>query len=168
MSDTLRMIDVVKRVHTEGDPVTTIDLDLDRIDDLEEAIAVLRDAQRHAAAAHIVANVAGARVAQLLGDGGAVRIGDDIWRYTHESVETCIDPVAVADLLTRMIIDGDLTVIDIVNPNSVKRGAISGAVRDTFFERTKRAEPQLSKTPIDRAPKFLQTLTDGETHTATV
>jgi len=161
MTDIHKLVDVADMYDHEGDNPRPEDFEFDQVDDLMDMIATWRAAQRHVRAARRVLDAAAQQVAELLGDGGSIRVGDDLVRYKPKRSEQCIDPHAVAELLTKQIIDGDLQVIDIVNPQYVKRTAISGAVRDTFYEWVDDA-PALQVVPMSKAPLWAQGLNDGD------
>ena len=98
------------------------------------------------------------QAARLLGEKGAVRVGDTVWRYTARTVETCVDPDGFFGWLRSP--DGQTVLDRILNPNMVKKGSLPEAVRDTFFVREE-GPARLVSMPVEKAPKFLQALDDG-------
>ncbi len=162
MTYTIRKdVEVVLRIHVEGEPLLPDDLGYDEIDDMDEAIDVWRRAQRYAHAAKLVADTAGVRLAELLGEGGAARIGDSIVRFRVKKTERCINPDGFAAFLTGEVKGDRVDIANVLNPNDAKRTWMSEATRDTFFEWHHDDHPSLTVTPIDKAPKYLQALEDG-------
>ena len=160
--DVRAMLDVAERFEGEGEGFTPTDFNLKDVTDLDEALTVWRRAQRQARAAKTIVQVCGEVVAGLLGVGGAARIGPDIIRYQVGRTERCIDPAGMAAYTTNAIINGDVRLGDVFNPSYAKRSWMPTAVRDTFYEWVEDPEASLSVIPVDRAPKFLQALSDGE------
>jgi len=156
------MLDTVEQIHTEGEPLSTEDLDLHTVDDALEMVELWRAAKRQADAARQVLTTCGTRLAELLGDGGAAAIGDNIVRYGLGRTEKCIDPEGVAAYLQQAVASGEVQVGDVVNPTYVKRSWMSDAVRDTFYQWVDDDAPKVTVVPRDRAPKFLLNLSDGE------
>jgi len=154
-------LDIAEAVAYEGEPLTAEDLDLDT-DDVHTALDLYRRASRQAAAAKHVEHACGELLAELLGEGGAVRMGPTIVRYHRGWVESCIDPDGFAVIVTSMARAGVLDAGKLMNPNSVRKTALPKAVRDTFFEKRRADTATLSLIPLDRAPTFLQGLGDGE------
>ena len=161
--DIRAMLVVAERTAHEGDGYTPDDFGIDDIDDIDEAVDLWRAAERQAAAARAVVEAAGIQLAELLGDGGAARIGPSIVRYRVASKERCVDPDGWSAVMTARIVDGDITAGDVVNPNSAKKGSMTAAVRDTFYTRDYDDHPSLAVMPVDKSPKFLQALAEGET-----
>ena len=160
--DARDMLTVATRTSHEGEPLTPEDLELDQITDPNQALDVYRHAvmQRQAAAA--VEHAAGQRLAELIGEGGAARYGDNIVRYHRGWRERCIDPDGFWDGVTLLASGGQVRVRDLFNPNDVKKTPMPEALRDTFFDRTRNDDPTLQLTPLAKAPKFLQGLTEGQ------
>jgi len=160
--DVLNMLRTASRLAYEGEAPTTVDLDIDDVDDMDEAVQLYRQAARQAAAARNVERACGVQLALLLGKGGAVRLGPNVVRYAKGWSESCIDHDGFADALRRMAASGAIDVGKLVNPNSVRKTAMPQAMRDTFYVKTDDPVPSLKLVPIDRAPKFLQGLEEGE------
>ena len=137
------------------------DLDLDQIEDIDEALDMYRQAAMHAQAAQAVKTATGAQLAVLLGEGGAACYGTNILRYRQGSKEVCIDPDGAAGYTATEIAAGRVRLDAVVNPTYMKRGWMSEAMRDTFYERVDE-EAKLTDMPIGKAPKFLRDMTDGE------
>ena len=119
--DQRQALDVVERIHVEGEEVTPDDIGLDT-DNPHEAITAWRKAQIQAAAARQVEKAAGQRVAQLLGVGGAARIGDQIVRYHTGWKERCINPKGFAAYLTGQVKSDLVDLADVFNPSYAKKG----------------------------------------------
>ena len=153
---------VAERVSYEGDPLTPEDLDLDAIENPTDALDVYRRAARQLHAAAAVEAAASQRLAELIGEGGAVGYGDGVLRYQRGWTERCIDPEGFWDGVDLLASAGEVRVRDLFNPNAAKRTPMPKALRDTFFDRTRNPDPTLQLAPIGRAPKFLQELTDGQ------
>ena len=160
--DVRAMLDVAERFEGEGEGFTPTDFNLEDSDDLDEALALWRRAQRQARAAKVIVQVCGEVVAGLLGEGGAARIGPDIVRYQVGRTERCIDPDGFSAYTTAAIINGDVRLGDVFNPSYAKRSWMPTAVRDTFYEWVADVEPSLKVIPVDKSPKYLQALSDGE------
>ena len=161
-SDMRGLLTVAERVGYEGEPLTPEDLDLDLIDDPQDALATYRRAVRQRQAAAAVEAAAGQRLAELLGEGGAARYGDQIVRYQRGWKERCIDPDGFWQGVALLESADELRVRDLFNPNTSKKAGMPEALRDTFFDRVQDDDPKLSVTAADRAPKFLQALEDGD------
>jgi hypothetical protein len=156
------LLTVAERVGYEGEPLTPEDLDLDLIDDPQDALGMYRRAVMQRQAAQAVEHAAGQRLAELLGEGGAARYGDNIVRYHRGWRERCIDPAGFWDGVALLESADELRVRDLFNPNTSKKTAMPEALRDTFFDRVRLDDPALTVTAADRAPKFLQALDDGD------
>jgi hypothetical protein len=156
------LLTVAERVGYEGEPITPEDLDLDLIDDPQDALGMYRRAVMQRQAATAVEHAAGQRLAELLGEGGAARYGDNIVRYHRGWRERCIDPAGFWDGVALLASAGELRARDLFNPNVAKKSAMPKALRDTFFDRVQNPDPVLTISAADRAPKFLQALDDGD------
>lgn len=161
MTDLQLLIDVAHRYDAEDEPPTRHDLDLDNLT-MEEAVALWRKVRQHITDARLVEAAAAQQIATLLGEGGAARIGGHIVRYDRKSKEQCVDPDGFVAYMNREVADGRVSIGDLVNPQYAKRGMLTTAARQTFYEWTKEDEPSLRVTPLDRAPKWAQDLDDGE------
>jgi len=161
-ADVLDMLQMASRLAYEGEAPTPLDLDIDDVDDMDEAVQLYRSAVRQAAAARNVERACGVQLAGLLGKGGAVRLGPNVVRYQKGWSEACIDHDGFAAALRRMVEQGAIDVGKLVNPNSVRKTAMPQAMRDTFYEKRDDPVATLKLVPIDRAPKFLQSLEEGE------
>ena len=160
--DVRAMLDVAARVGYEGEPVTPDDLELDDVTDPNEALDVYRHAVMQRQAAQAVEHAAGRRLAELIGEGGAARYGDQIVRYHRGWKERCIDPSGFWDGVALLESAGELRVRDLFNPNTSKKAGMPEALRDTFFDRTRNDAPTVQLQPVGRAPKFLQALSEGQ------
>ncbi len=154
--------DVYRKTHVEGEPLTTADVELDQIVDIGEAVRCWEEADALLAAVKAVKAVAAVRVGQLLGEGHATRSGDRILRYKVKRNERCIAPEAMIDYLTEQVDQGLVNLADVVNPNDLKRGWMTKAERETFYEWVPDNEPTVTATARDYAPKFLQELDEGQ------
>lgn len=157
----LNALEVYITVHTEGEDLTPADIDLD-LAEIDEAVDVMREAERVQAAMAQIVKACRQRVGEVLGEGGATRRGDTIYRYNRKNEEHVIDADAASAYFTERVRQGQLEVGDLVNPQYVKRSWMDDAVRDTFYVRQKAEDPTVIAIPIDRAPKFLQRLEDGQ------
>jgi hypothetical protein len=156
------LLTVAERVGYEGEPITPEDLDLDLIDDPQDALGMYRRAVMQRQAAQAVEHAAGQRLAELLGEGGAARYGDNIVSYHRGWRERCIDPAGFWDGVALLASGNEVRVRDLFNPNDVKKSPMPKALRDTFFDRTRNTDATLVVTPVGKAPKFLQALDDGD------
>ncbi len=161
MSEVRDLLDVAEMVRFEGDKLTPSDCEWDSIDDVQVALDIWRQAEQQKLAAIQISRAAGEQLAALLGDGGAAGYGDNIVRYRMRRVERCHDPEGFADYLTHLVKTDDVSLGDVLNPNSAKKSWMAKSVRDTFFAWEDLA-PGLSIVPMSKAPKFLQHLGDGE------
>lgn len=160
--DVRLMLDAAELYTHEGEAPTPEDFELDAIDTAMDALKVWRAADRQLQAAKRVREAAGVRLAQLLGDGGAAAIGDNIVRYRVSKAWKCVDPEGWNAFVGNRIMNEELEPLEIVNPDYAKRTWMGDAVRDTFYELVEDDHPSLTIVPRDRAPKFLQDLGDGE------
>ena len=149
-------LDAYERVRDEGETVTVTDLDL-QVDSVDDAISLHRTAVRRRKAAAAVEAATGVQLAELLGDGGAVRYGNTVYRYGRGWVERVNDPGAFWAMLDKF----DVRMGDLFNPNSVRKARLPEAVRDTAFTRIRDEEPSLKAVPVDKVPAFLEYLADG-------
>ena len=148
---------VYDKLRTEGETVTATDLDLEA-DTVDEAITLHRTAVRLRKALQAIESALGVQLAERLGDGGAVRYGDTIYRYGRGWTEKVNDP----DVFWKMVDALDVRPSDIFNPNTAKVGSMPEALRDTAFTRKRDDDPKLKAVPRDRAPHFLDHLEDGD------
>ena len=157
----LNLIEVVDKLHPEGEPVTVSDLDLET-SDVPDAVELHRTAVRLRHALDAIESALGVQLAALLGDGGAVRYGDTFFRYHRGWKETVNDPGAFWEMVRTFDAKGDLRIEDLFNPDYVKKTPLPAAIRDTAFTKRRDDDPRLTAVPYDRAPKFLQALEDGD------
>ncbi len=153
----LAAIDVYAMIADEGDSVTVADLDLET-EVVDEAITLHRDAVRLRKAAAAVEAATAVQLAEVLGDGGAVRYGDTVYRYVRGWKETVNDTGAFWAMLDKF----DVHMADLFNPNTVRKGQLPEAVRDTAFTKTRDEEPSLTAVTGDYIPAFLEDLEDGD------
>ena len=160
MSDAGRILDTVTvydKLRTEGEQVTAADLELEA-DTVDEAITLHRTAVRLRKALQAIESALGVQLAERLGDGGAVRYGDTIYRYGRGWKETVVD----VDTFWAVVEMLDVRPRDLFNPNDARRKPMPDALRDTAFTKTRDDDPKLSAVPRDRAPHFLDHLEDGD------
>ena len=148
---------VYTRLRTEGEQVTAADLELEA-DSVDEAITLHRTAVRLRKALQAIESALGVQLAERLGDGGAVRYGDTIYRYGRGWKETVNNPKAFWSMVHTL----DVRVEDLFNPNDVRKTPLPDAIRDTAFTKTRDDDPKLLAVPRDRAPHFLDHLEDGD------
>ena len=160
--DVRHALETAHRVRYEGDKLTPTDVGWDTVDDVQEAVDLWRHAQQQLAAARQVERVASEVLATLIGDGGAVGYGDNIVRYKLGRKETCYAPDQMIQYLTMQVKSDFVDLADVVNPNYIKRSWMEKSVRDTFYEWNDDDAPRLTITPLDKAPRWLQHLNDGE------
>ena len=153
----LDAIDLFALIADEGDSVTVADLDLDT-HTVDEAITLHRRAVRIRKAAASVEAATAIQLSGLLGDGGAVRYGDTVYRYGRGWSEKVNDPGAFWAMLDKF----EVRMSDLFNPNSVRKAQLPEAVRDTAFTRKRDKEPSLTAVTGDRIPDFLEMLEDGD------
>ena len=161
MSEVRDLLDVAELTRFEGDKLTPEDCEWDNIEDVQIVLDIWRQSKIQEQAAKQLTRVAGERLAELLGTGGAVAYGDNLVRYRMRRNERCADVNGFVDYLTLLVKSDDVDLADVLNPNSAKKGWMSKAVRDTFFD-WHDDKPGLSMIPKSQAPKRLQHLTDGE------
>ncbi len=153
----LEAINQHERIADEGDMVTVEDLDLVS-DVVDEAITLHRSAVRIRKAAAAVEAATAVQLAGVLGDGGAVRYGDTVYRYGRGWKETVNDTGAFWAMLDKF----DVHMSDLFNPNTVRKGQLPEAVRDTAFTKTRDVDPSLKAVTGDYIPAFLEDLEDGD------
>ncbi len=152
---------VYDKLRTEGEAVTAADLDLEA-DTVDDAITLHRTAVRLRKALQAIESALGVQLAERLGDGGAVRYGDTIYRYGRGWKESVTNPDAFWSMVRTFDGAGDLRIEDLFNPNTVRKGPLPDAIRDTAFTQTRDDDPKLIAVPRDRAPHFLDHLEDGD------
>ncbi len=155
-----RISDALKftiQTYDEGEAVTVEDLDL-ATRSIPAAIDMHRSAVRLSKAAQQVEKATATQLADALGEGGAVRYGDTVYRYGRGWSEKVNDSGAFWAMLDKF----DVRMSDLFNPNSVRKGQLPQAVRDTAFTRIRDEEPSLKAVPVDRIPAFLEDLEDGD------
>ena len=155
--DLLEALTAYDKLRTEGEAVTADDLDLET-DTVDDAITLHRTAVRLRKALQAIESALGVQLAERLGDGGAVRYGDTIYRYGRGWKESVNDPDAFWSMVDQL----GVRVSDLFNPNTVRKAALPLAIRDTAFTKTRDDDPKLSAVPRDRAPHFLDHLEDGD------
>lgn len=147
----------VMRLKDEGETVTVEDLEL--VTELvDTAITLHRNAVRLRKAAAAVEAATAVQLADVLGDGGAVRYGNTVYRYGRGWKETVNDVGAFWAMFDKF----DLRMADLFNPNTVRKGALPNAIRDTAFTRSRDKDPSLKAVPVDKIPAFLEELEDGD------
>jgi len=117
-------------------------------------------------AANLVRRVIRNEIAARLGDRGAARYGDLIYRNGSETKWRVIDPEGLAAWL-----GGDWAKVVRVSGDNLRRTALRGladargispeTVIDTFME-VSYTDRDLQVMPLEKAPKFLQDLAEGE------
>jgi hypothetical protein len=155
-------LETAHRVRFEGDKLTPTDVDWDTVDDVQEAVDLWRHAQAQLVAARQVERVASEVLAGLLGEGGAYGYGTNVVRYKLGRKERCYAPNEMIQYLTAQVKSDFVDLADVVNPQYVKRSWMAKAVRDTFYEWEDDAAPRLTITPLDKVPRWLQDINDGE------
>ncbi len=150
-------IDLYGAIKDEGETVTVADLDMDT-ESVDDAITLHRAAVRIRKAAAAVEAATAIQLAERLGDGGAVRYGNTVYRYARGWKETVNDTGAFWAMLTKF----DVRMSDLFNPNTVRKAQLPEAIRDTAFTKTRDEEPSLKAVPVDRIPAFLEDLEDGD------
>jgi len=148
---------VYAMIADEGDSVTVADLDLET-EVVDEAITLHRDAVRLRKAAAAVEAATAIQLAEVLGDGGAVRYGDTVYRYGRGWSEKVNDSGAFWAMLDKF----DVRMSDLFNPNTVRKAQLPEAVRDTAFTKTRDEEPSLKAVTGDYIPVSLEDLEDGD------
>lgn len=150
----IRMYETIK---DEGEPVTVTDLDLET-ETVDDAITLHRTAVRLRKAAAAVEAATAIQLADTLGDGGAVRYGDTVYRYVRGWKESVNDVGAFWAMLDKF----DVRISDLFNPNNVRKARLPAAVRDTAFTQVRDKDPSLTAVTGDRIPAFLEELEDGD------
>ncbi len=153
----LNAIDVYAMIADEGDSVTVADLDLET-EVVDQAITLHRSAVRLRKAAAAVEAATAVQLAGVLGDGGAVRYGNTVYRYGRGWSEKVNDSGAFWAMLDKF----DVHMSDLFNPNTVRKAQLPEAVRDTAFTKTRDEEPSLTAVTGEYIPAFLEDLEDGD------
>ena len=147
----------------EGDPLTEDDLGVTDVQEPDQALDLYRQAVRQAEAAAAVAKVLGSTLARTLGEGGAARYGNTIVRYRVGGNERMVGEAAdYWDALDRLEAEDQVRVRDLFNPNDARKTPMPQALRDTFYRWEPHDAPSLASMPLDKAPKFLQELDEGD------
>lgn len=154
----------------EFDPSAVVDLGAvpaDRLVDLLEATADIRRA-----AARVTAAVE-TELADRLGEGGQMRVGENLYRYRRKTY----DRVQNIGELVRWLADDWHLVVPVTESARLRKGGLdhlaelrppvdpeTGEVLDPRerFLRTEEGEPALETIPIDKAPKYAAALPEGE------
>lgn len=150
-------IEAYDRLKDEGDTVTVADLDLET-ETVDDVITLHRAAVRIRKAAQAVEAATAVQLAETLGDGGAVRYGNTMYRYVRGWKEPVNDVGAFWAMLDKF----DVHMADLFNPNNVRKAQLPEAIRDTAFTLIRDEEPSLKAWPIDKVPAFLEDLEDGD------
>ena len=110
-------------------------------------------------------------IASQIGEGGAARCGDTIYRFRPRASQRIVDPQGLIDWLR----DDWHQVIPVTRSTTIRKGGLQAvceqrgidvqAVLDTFTEWEEGA-PTVSRMPVDSAPKFLQAMEDGQVRRA--
>ncbi len=150
-------IAVYDAIKDEGESVTVDDLEL-VVEEVDGAITLHRAAVRIRKAAAAVEAATAVQLAEVLGDGGAVRYGNTVYRYARGWSEKVNDSGAFWAMLDKF----DVHMSDLFNPNSVRKAQLPEAIRDTAFTKTRDADPSLKAVPVDRIPDWLGDLEDGD------
>ena len=153
----LNAIDLHFLIKDEGESVTVAELDLET-KSVDDAITLHRAAVRIRKAAVAVEAATAVQLAGVLGDGGAVRYGDTVYRYGRGWKETLNDSGAFWAMLDKF----DVRMSDLFNPNTVRKAQLPAAIRDTSFHKTRDVDPSLTAVTGDRIPAFLEDLEDGD------
>ncbi len=153
----LDAIDVYAMIADEGASVTVADLDLET-ESVDAAITIHRDAVRLRKAVAAVEAATAVQLAEVLGDGGAVRYGNTVYRYGRGWSEKVNDSGAFWAMLDKF----DVHMSDLFNPDTVRKAQLPEAVRDTAFTKTRDEEPSLKAVTGDYIPAFLEDLEDGD------
>ena len=133
--------------------------DLRELDDMVMELNALQEAQRQIAEWESHLKDA---IAKALGEKGAIRYGDYVYRFAHTSTEKCIDPDGFIEWMESD--DGAQYRRKLFNPTYARKSVLPQAVRDTFFAKEYSELRTLQAVPIDKAPKYLQKLEEGESH----
>lgn len=157
MDAVLAAINLYDLVKDEGESVTVDDVDLET-DLVDDAITLHRASVRIRKAAQAVEAATATQLAGVLGDGGAVRYGNTVYRYARGWTEKVNDPGAFWAMLDKF----DVRMADLFHPNTVRKGQLPEAIRDTAFTRIRDEEPSLKAELVDRVPAFLEDLEDGD------
>ena len=106
---------------------------------------------------------------EALGPVGVVRLDDYLVRVTRDRSVRCVDPEGLRDFL------GD-KVMDAFNPNQVRKTILKTIATEkdldpnypleVFFEEKEGRTEKLSTIPLDRAPKFAESMSHGEARDA--
>ena len=150
-------VEAYERLRDEGETVTVDDLDLVSAV-VDDAITLHRSAVRIRRAAAAVEAATAVQLAEVLGDGGAVRYGDTVYRYGRGWSEKVNDSGAFWAMLDKF----DVRMADLFNPNTVRKAQLPEAVRDTAFTKTRDKDPSLKAVTGDYIPAFLEDLEDGD------
>lgn len=137
------------------------DMNLDDLDGLINQLLVLKQTVER------LRNQAETEVAHRVGFKGAARVGETIYRYRPRGYLRIADP----DGLVGWLGDDWSEVIPVTRSTAIRKGGLTAicekreadpeTINDTFFE-WEDGDPTVERLPLDKAPKFLQRLADGE------
>lgn len=154
----LEAIEWYNMLKDEGETVTVDDIEILATESIDDAMTTHRTAVRIRKAADAIEKATAIQLSGLLGDGGAVRYGDTVYRYVRGWKESVNDPGAFWAMLDKF----DVHMADLFNPNTVRKGQLPEAVRDTAFTRKRDKDPSLTAVTGDGIPAFLEELEDGD------
>ncbi len=142
--DTIKgLTDLVMHLRMEEGDIRFADLDVET-DDLEGLADLWVLASEWKTAANRLEKIIGAELVRQL-DGGVVDVGDlRVFTKIGYTKETCVDTQGFLGWLEA----NPGHAVRAINPNSVKKGSLPPAVRDTFFEKERVVKPDSEPVPV--------------------
>lgn len=138
------VVDRLTRLKAESGDVRYGDLIGEDLDDVDVAeLWLLMDAYK--TAANQAARIVGDEWVKRYAESGAIEIGEWlVYVKHHRTDEKCSDPGSFLSWLAKH----PDQIVAVVSPNSVKKGSLPPAVRDTFFEKVKVELPEAQPSSI--------------------
>ncbi len=137
------LTDLVMHLRMEEGDIGFADLDVET-DDVEGLADLWVLASEWTTAANRVEKIIGAELVRQL-DGGAVDVGDlRVFAKLGYTKETCVDTQGFLGWLEA----NPGHAVRVINPNSVRKGSLPPAVRDTFFEKERVVKPDSEPMPV--------------------
>ena len=141
--DTGDLVERAVRLRTESKTLTFNELGLE-VDDPQSLAEVWLSLKEWITAGNQVASLMGVELASML-PGAPVEAFGHLVYYGQRSVEKCIDPQGFHAWLR----DNPDVVEAAFNPDSARKGSIPRAVRETFFEKSKKGEAVVQAVPLE-------------------
>lgn len=136
----------------EEDPAGLVTI-LEGLKVIERAVGILRKALEN-------------RLGEKLGKGGAIRYGDNVYRYQRTRRTKVTDPRALGEWLgdewqTVVRVDGGNVRLTGLRTVAERRGMDPEVVENTFLD-VEWGDERVTSIPLSRAPGYLQSIAEGK------